>query len=772
MPKAVLAQRIYLSSNDTGLQKSLLKELTYFIPKYREELAPDVVCNLRIIDEKNLSIPSGRVDLIPDGYEIIDKRICNEVPWPEFNFTPRPEQQEIIDRVQSSCLINASPAWGKAQPLHSKIKTKDGWVLMGDIKIGDKIVTPKNTEATVTGKFYHKNKDIYKIITADGRVVEACSEHLWQVFLNKNNTPIVLNTAELLSKIKTNSVYLPLSDKIEGTITDLPIHPYVLGILLGDGGFTTNSITLSSNDTFIIDKVNSLLPNNNILKHKSNYDYQVTTKDEHFRDNSILKELRNLQLLGLTSDLKFIPNVYMNATIQNRLHLIQGLMDSDGYVEKSGTSLDFTTTSYTLATQFQELIFSLGGYANIQMKQTFYTYKGKKLKGKQAYKIRPSRLSFDIKKQLCSLPRKADLIKPGQYDNVRKLKIQDIVYKDKEDCACISIDSPDKLYLTDSFVVTHNTFTGIAIARKLRQKTLVIIHTQFLRDQWEEEVVKTLGIKPGIVGGAKKNFDAPIVIANIQKLQNIQSTEYNKLFGTVIVDESHHTPASTFSEILDKMHARFKIGLTASKRRKDGKHVMFADYFSKENYIADTHNSMTPVVHRLQLPIVVRDGPDPWATKINELSSNPAYQRYISTIATAYAKKGHKVLVVSSRTDLLKFAKAMTDRSVCITGEVKDGSDRKDLVNKIVNNEADIIFGSINIFAEGISVNPLSCLVLATPMNNDPLLEQVIGRITRKMEGKLQPVVVDIRLAGNTVFNQGQLRDGYYLNNGYTIIDV
>jgi uncharacterized protein (UPF0303 family) len=57
-------------------------------------------------------------------------------------------------------------------------------------------------------------------------------------------------------------------------------------------------------------------------------------------------------------------------------------------------------------------------------------------------------------------------------------------------------------------------------------------------------------------------------------------------------------------------------------------------------------------------------------------------------------------------------------------------------------------------------------------MNNDPLLEQVIGRITRKMEGKLQPVVVDIRLAGNTVFNQGQLRDGYYLNNGYTIIDV
>lgn len=217
------------------------------------------------------------------------------------------------------------------------------------------------------------------------------------------------------------------------------------------------------------------------------------------------------------------------------------------------------------------------------------------------------------------------------------------------------------------------------------------------------------------------------------------------------------------------MHSRYKIGLTASRRRKDGKHVIFQDYFSTNNHIADTINSMTPIVHRVTLPIVVPDGPKPWAIKMNELAENPSYQLYIATIASAYAQKGHKVLVVSSRTALLWAAHKLTPRSICITGEVKD---RKELLQKIFTDEIDTVYGSSNIFSEGISVNPLSCLVLGSPMNNDPLLEQLLGRVTRKLEGKLQPVIVDPRLGGNTVFNQGQLRDGYYLNMGYKIIDV
>jgi superfamily II DNA or RNA helicase len=154
---------------------------------------------------------------------------------------------------------------------------------------------------------------------------------------------------------------------------------------------------------------------------------------------------------------------------------------------------------------------------------------------------------------------------------------------------------------------------------------------------------------------------------------------------------------------------------------------------------------------------------------MNDLAADPSYQQSIAMIAQAYAHKGHKVLVLANRTALLEMANVLTQRSVLITGATKD---RKEQIQKILEDKADIIYGSINIFAEGISINILSCLVLAMPMNNDPLLEQLIGRITRTMQGKIQPVIVDPRLGGNTVFKQGQLRDGYYLNSGYQIIDV
>jgi superfamily II DNA or RNA helicase len=110
------------------------------------------------------------------------------------------------------------------------------------------------------------------------------------------------------------------------------------------------------------------------------------------------------------------------------------------------------------------------------------------------------------------------------------------------------------------------------------------------------------------------------------------------------------------------------------------------------------------------------------------------------------------------------------DNSVCVIGDVK--KDRNELVNKIRTGEADILYGSTNIFAEGISVEEFSCLILGTPMNNEPLLEQLIGRIIRKKEGKKSPVLVDPLLEGNTVSKQQNLRKGYYMRSGYTIKDL
>ena len=137
-------------------------------------------------------------------------------------------------------------------------------------------------------------------------------------------------------------------------------------------------------------------------------------------------------------------------------------------------------------------------------------------------------------------------------------------------------------------------------------------------------------------------------------------------------------------------------------------------------------------------------------------------------IASKYAAEGHKVLVVSDRVAFLKVCQRLVgDNSVCITGEM-DFQEREDTMRRI-GADKNILFGTQSIFSEGISLDSLSCLVLGTPVNNEPLLTQLIGRVIRKKEGKIQPKVVDIHLKGKTAARQANARMGYYVKQDYKI---
>ena len=137
-------------------------------------------------------------------------------------------------------------------------------------------------------------------------------------------------------------------------------------------------------------------------------------------------------------------------------------------------------------------------------------------------------------------------------------------------------------------------------------------------------------------------------------------------------------------------------------------------------------------------------------------------------IAAKYAAEGHKVLVVSDRVHFLKLcAELVGDNAVSITGDM-DFAQRENEMKKIKFNK-DILFGTQSIFSEGISLNDLSCLVLGTPVNNEPLLTQLIGRVIREKEGKKQPVVVDIHLKGKTATRQANARMGYYIKQDYEV---
>lgn len=334
---------------------------------------------------------------------------------------------------------------------------------------------------------------------------------------------------------------------------------------------------------------------------------------------------------------------------------------------------------------------------------------------------------------------------------------QQKVFEELDDCAIIN-----------ARVSWGKTFTALAVAKKLGQKTLIVTHTVFLRNQWEKEIKKVFGVSPGVIGSQRWEMDGNIVVGNIQSLYKVKE-KISKMFGTIIIDECHHIPANTFNRLVDSSYARYKIGLSGTVERKDGKHVLMPDYFGPTRFTPPKENQMEPSVDIIRSDIKFMDGGRvPWANRVNDLVQNEQYGQLVCLLAAAYRKKGHKILLLSDRVNFLnRVGETLGDCCEVITGKLSE-QDRETKLDKVKRGEVDILLGTQSIFSEGISVNPLSCLILAAPVSNVPLLDQLIGRVIRIHPGKLKPVIVDINLKGNTAEKQAKLRLGHYLRENYT----
>lgn len=235
------------------------------------------------------------------------------------------------------------------------------------------------------------------------------------------------------------------------------------------------------------------------------------------------------------------------------------------------------------------------------------------------------------------------------------------------------------------------------------------------------------------------------------------------------MDEGHHCPASTFTSIIDSSHARYRIGLSGTMQRKDGKHVMFKDYFGSKVFKPAQNNTLNPTIHLLKSNVTLPPGAT-WALKVTRLLADPEYQDLIASMALVQARKGHKVLVIADRVEFLQnVAEMLGENAVCVVGSTVD---RQAEIAKVESGKANIICGSRQIFSEGISVNCLSCVILAVPIANNPTLEQIIGRIMRLSEGKLDPIVIDIQFKGASEKRQNSNRIGLYLEKGWKMVSL
>jgi len=380
------------------------------------------------------------------------------------------------------------------------------------------------------------------------------------------------------------------------------------------------------------------------------------------------------------------------------------------------------------------------------------------------YKILP--------KNIVSIPQgRLDLIPLG-YEIVDKRTLVPAPFPEPKfalrDSQQVVYDQITDTCFINALVGWGKTFTALHLAKKLGQKTLVITHTTALRDQWCEEVKVLFGMDAGIIGGGSLDWeDHAITVANVQTLVK-HSVKLNKEFGTIILDEAHHCPASTFSQLIDDFHARYRIALSGTMIRKDGKHIMFPDFFGSKVYKPPQSHTLNPEVKLIQTGITLKPGAT-WVEKINDLTEDEDYQAFISQLAKIQVALGHQVLVIADRVGFLQKVKEYVGETcVLVTGET-NFEQRQQIKQQLLSKEKMCIAGSRQIFSEGISINSLSCVILAVPIANDSLLEQIVGRIQRQHEDKLIPVVLDMQFSGFMDKKQNRDRLGFYMRKGWNI---
>jgi hypothetical protein len=338
---------------------------------------------------------------------------------------------------------------GKALALDTPIPTPLGWTTMGDLKVGDTILSPSGKSIRVLTKTEPMyNHRCYKIHFDNGDEIVADAEHLWEV----NSTywragKKILTTEDIVRKYKnkkTNtrgngvqgSYYIEINKPLETFYNEeLPIDPYLLGVWLGDGNSYDARITAHIDDYEF---------------YKNEFDIghcTITNNCCRFRPSDLHSKLNQESLIGN----KHIPQKYLRASYESRVELLRGLMDTDGSVRPNTRGFEFYQKNYDLVLQIVELLSSLGIKSRVR---------GKLINGCVYYTV-----SFTTTEQVFKLPRKLNLISsshPTRPQNFR-IYIQKIEEVDSVPVACISVNSEDKLFLCGkTFIPTHNSTTAIS----------------------------------------------------------------------------------------------------------------------------------------------------------------------------------------------------------------------------------------------------------------------------------------------------------------------
>ena len=378
-----------------------------------------------------------------------------------------------MDNGITEVLYGGGARGGKALLLDESVCTPFGFRKVRDLKVGD-IISSATTGGQQRIIQVHpiEEHEYYRVSFNDGTYVDCSEGHLWQIHLSRKQTK--RNTNERVWETKAmyewmerrkkginadKSLLIPLCAPVQFTMckkAHRSVHPYVLGALLGDGCMTSSLIDVgvigfTTDDDFIADRLSSLgldMTHRTKKSASTAYDYRI-------RDKELVAKLKKMGVAGKSADAKSIPFQYLYAPLEDRVALMQGLMDTDGYVDSRG-HMSFSSVSKQLAADVAHIIRSLGGKATITVSQGKYKKGDDVVVCKDVYDVT---FTTSMNEYLVSLPRK----KARCIDSQRMCKCKAITSIEPigvKEGRCITVDEPNGLFITDNFTVTHNSYLG------------------------------------------------------------------------------------------------------------------------------------------------------------------------------------------------------------------------------------------------------------------------------------------------------------------------
>jgi phosphate starvation-inducible protein PhoH and related proteins len=396
---------------------------------------------------------------------------------------------ESIPKLIAAGTIEVAPLAymrGRAQPLTAKVLTPAGWRQISDLAVGDLVVGSNGWPTPVLGVYPQGRKPVFRVATQDGASTLACGEHLWTVRTpddrSHDRPSRVLQTQDMIGRLRRGNVHryeLPLVEPVEFVPQDVPIDPYALGLLLGDGCLTTSTTpSFATSDPELAEALDSALPGVSVVR-KTEVDY-VLRREGGGRGgvivaNPVTAALRELGLAGTTSSTKFVPETYLMNSLAVRHGVLQGLLDSDGgpVTQRDRTCrIQYVTCSQRLRDDVVFLVRSLGGVAYWRVRPALGRKPGFANGRPVGYRHDAYVLDIRLPDGLPPFRLTRKQVRYEARGGGRPMRfIESIEPAGEAETVCIQVGAADSLYVTDDMIVTHNTLNDAFIILDEAQNT-------------------------------------------------------------------------------------------------------------------------------------------------------------------------------------------------------------------------------------------------------------------------------------------------------------